>query len=271
MPKAVRNATPPIVALYGGMDPSAGAGLPADMRVCNALGCWGWPITTAVVAQNSVAVRHVHPIPEESLRAQWRSMLEEVRPKVLKIGLLGTATAAAVALEHIPELRAAGTRVVCDPILASGLGDALSIGALERALFELLPHVDVLTPNLPEAFTLLGAPHSTTNFEGLWTLADKLLELGPAAVVLKGGHVEGAPGDLLVSRGVRRAYLNHDPIEEDVHGTGCHLASAIACGLALGKCLEGAVEDAKHYLDQLLHEGRCTSSRGRSILLPLGK
>ncbi|PIW00752.1 MAG: bifunctional hydroxymethylpyrimidine kinase/phosphomethylpyrimidine kinase [Deltaproteobacteria bacterium CG_4_9_14_3_um_filter_63_12] len=257
---------PPVVALYGGTDPSGGAGLPADLRVCGDFHCWGWPVTNAVIAQNSRTVRHVHPVPAESLRAQWQSMLGEVRPVVLKIGLLGSPAAVDVALEFLPSLRATGARVVCDPILSSGLGDALSVGDLERALSKLLPCVDVLTPNLPEAVRLVGAkPLGTDELRGL---AEALLRLGPQAVVLKGGHLPGAPGDLLASAGMTRFYPNEERFDEDVHGTGCHLASAIACGLALGHSLEDALEEAKRYLARLMRAGRCASPRGRSILLP---
>lgn len=262
----------PRLVLVGGTDPCGGAGLPADLRACEALGCWGFGVVTAVVVQSTLGVRRFEVMSPELVAEQWDCVLDDA-PTVsgAKLGMLGSAAVARVLGPRLAALQAAGCPVVYDPVLASGHGVALSGDALVEAVREVvLPAVTVLTPNVPEAERVLGlGAGSIIDLEGALEAAAALCALGPRAVLLKGGHLPGAPGDVLVvGAGERRSVLSHGqlPGALDIHGTGCHLASALACGLARGERIEEAAAEARAVFLGWLAGARLRPGRGREIL-----
>ena len=199
----------------------------------------GTTAITAITAQNTVGVTAIHQIPPETILAQVRAVLADIRVDAVKVGMLGTAEtvrAVAQALDELP----AGTPVVVDPVMVAESGARLLDADAQRALIEeILPRASVLTPNLPEARALAGPRAVATGGEEdevLAALARALLALGPAAVVITSGH-RGRAVDLFVgSADAARLVEIEGPRHPDgaAHGSGCTHSSVLAAQLALG-------------------------------------
>ncbi len=269
----------PLVLTIGGVDPSSGGGLSADLETLAAHGCFGMSACTAVTAQNSREVRLVEPVRAEVLQAQIETLLSDFRFAAVKIGMLATeANVGVVAAALRRDL--AGVSVVLDPVLAASSGDALSTPAMVSALrSELLSLVTLVTPNLDEARALT----ETTLTPGLGDEAEmtgaglSLVRSGARAVLVKGGHLAGAPRDVLVTgdgagdvrwfatnpNGASARVASHG-----VRGTGCRLAAAIAAGLARGLRLDEAVHGARDYVGLLLATRVTHPGAGRGYILP---
>jgi hydroxymethylpyrimidine/phosphomethylpyrimidine kinase len=251
------------VLTIAGSDPTGGAGIPADLQVFRDFGFHGVSALTAAVDQDGRRVIAIRPTPPDQVGAACRRIIEIARPVAVKIGLLhsgATARAVAGCLEVLePEIP-----VVLDPVLAAGNGDeSLSERGLAKALgAALFDRVTVVTPNLPEAERLLE--RSIPHFEAAKTAALELSERGGLWVLLKGGHLPGAPADLLAHAGDVLTLVNEHHHDIDVHGTGCHLASAIACLLALGYTVPEAVQRARSYLQDCR---RVTTRMSRAVIV----
>ncbi len=235
------------VLAVGGADPTAGAGVYADIRTLDALGVMPAAAVTAVTVQDGRRVRSVEPVTPALVVAQARVALETLPVVVVKTGMLARA-ATARALSRL--LAGRRVTVVVDPVLASGSGDPLGDAGLETALkrhlFRLAP---ILTPNAVEAERLSGV--RIRDAHGAIRAGEVLLELGASAVVVTGGHLRGDPCDVLITAdSVRRWSSRRLPI--DMHGTGCAFAAALAAGLAHGHALERAVAGARSYVRRLL-------------------
>jgi hydroxymethylpyrimidine/phosphomethylpyrimidine kinase len=222
-----------------GSDSGGGAGIQADLKAFARSGVHGASAITAVTAQNTVGVRAIHQIPPETILAQVRAVLEDIRVDAVKVGMLGTAAGALAVAQALDELPA-GTPVVVDPVMVAESGAPLLDGDAQRALIEeIVPRATVLTPNLPEARALAGdaavAPSADEDAEAE-ALARTLLALGPAAVVITGGHRERAV-DLFLAAGdqsqpIEIAGERHP--DGAAHGSGCTHSSLLAAQLALG-------------------------------------
>lgn len=236
----------PIALTIAGSDSGGGAGIQADLKTFSALGVYGASVITALTAQNTRGVSGIHDVPPDFVRAQIDAVLSDLDVKAIKIGMLSVpatieAVAAGIAGFEGP--------VVLDPVMVAASGDSLlSASAVETLKTRLMARAMLVTPNLPEAARLLGQPVATDE-AGMEAQGRALLALGAKAVLVKGGHGEGAESvDLLVSAGrVARFALPRIP-SRNAHGTGCTLSSAIAAGLAKGLALEAAVGAAKDYV-----------------------
>ena len=230
-----------------GSDPSGGAGVQADLRVFAALGVAGWSAITALTVQNTQGVQAVHAVPADVLEAQVEAVLTDATDlRAVKIGMLGGAAQVRVVAKLLRRFRP--PNVVLDPVLASTGGAPLLNEAGRAALLaELLPLCDLVTPNVDEAEILAPlAPSGALSPE-------RLQKRGVGAMLLKGGHLPGAPDDLLVcADGTTRRFPGERVATEHTHGTGCFLASAIAAHLARGRTMEEAVGAAKRLLTQAL-------------------
>lgn len=262
----------PLVGLtIAGTDPTSGAGVSVDMQVCRDFGLHPMMAITAILAQNSQGVRRLEALDAGLVRAQLEAIVDDRTPDVVKIGLLPTVAIVEVVAAWLAGL-GAEVPVVLDPVMASGInGQVLVETELPGAMLELLPpHVDIWTPNLPEARILTGLGDG----DGA-TLAQTLVDRGTArAVLLKMGHAEQSGRQEVVD-------LWADPvagvvelealaaIEEDVRGTGCQLASALAASLARGHQGREAAELARRYLGELLHGSRYRLGTGRAQILRL--
>ncbi|EMF00580.1 phosphomethylpyrimidine kinase [Streptomyces mobaraensis NBRC 13819 = DSM 40847] len=242
---------PPRVLTVAGSDSGGGAGIQADLKTMLALGTHGMSVLTAVTAQNSRGVQGAWPLPAEAVRAQFRSVVDDIGVQAVKTGMLASAEL----VETVAELlTGVGAPVVVDPVGVSKHGDPLlAASALDALCLKLLPLATVATPNLDETAWLTGV-HVTSEAD-LRRAADAVLAFGPRWVLIKGGHLPGDAVDLLTdgtSEHLLRA-PRHD--NRHTHGTGCTLASAIACGLAKGLSVPDAVGAAKKYVTGAIAAG----------------
>jgi hydroxymethylpyrimidine/phosphomethylpyrimidine kinase len=229
-----------------GSDSIAGAGAQADLKTFAAHGVYAATALTAVTAQNTSGISSVFALPPELVRSQIDQILNDVEVSAVKIGMLATreiVSAVADSLEHLER-----TTIVVDPVLASAGGRTLlAPDAVSMLKERLLPLATVVTPNRAEAADLSGV--EVASLENARTAAERIAELGPRAVVVKGGHFEGAHAiDVLFYEG---RFVELDAPRAavgPVHGTGCTFASAVAAGLALGEDIPTAVRRAKQYV-----------------------
>ncbi len=238
-----------VALTIAGSDSGGGAGVQADLKVFFRFGVYGASALTLVTAQNTLGVQRVHLLPPELVYAQIQSVAQDLPIHAAKTGALGSGEIVEKVAEAVERF---GVRpLVVDPVMVAKSGDALLAGEAVAVLKErLFPLATLLTPNRLEAEALLGRPIRT--LEEAEAAARDLLALGPGAVLLKGGHLEGEAVDLLATReGVRRFPAPRVPTK-NTHGTGCTLSAAIAALLALGKPLEEAVAEAKAYLTRAL-------------------
>jgi hydroxymethylpyrimidine/phosphomethylpyrimidine kinase len=240
------------VLVIAGSDSSGGAGITRDAQTLARLGARVLPVLTAVTAQTDARVSALHVVPAELVRAQMAAAFSTQTVQAIKTGMLATR---AIVLAVAAALPAAAPPIVVDPVLSSSSGEELLDSAGREALCTaLLPRTSLLTPNIPEAAVLLGTQPATTE-EQLLRQAQALLGLGPAAVLLKGGHAEGPEAvDLLLMREAAPLWLRAPRINATRRGTGCTLASAIAAGLGSGLDLPAACRQAKAHVRQLLLE-----------------
>ncbi|MFN3711528.1 MAG: bifunctional hydroxymethylpyrimidine kinase/phosphomethylpyrimidine kinase, partial [Alishewanella aestuarii] len=262
-----------IVWSIAGSDSGGGAGIQADLLTMRAFGVHGCSLITAITAQSSVEVARVELVSEQMLAAQWQTLLADLPPVAIKIGLVASraqqqqlATLLATLPTTIP--------VIMDPVLIASCGDTLTLEPGSDALPE-LPELyrfaSLLTPNLPELAALTGL--AVTTPAQIITATACLLTQGVRAVLVKGGHASGCKQlalDYLAS--TRQQYWLASPRidTEHNHGTGCSLASAIASALALGYPLDDAIVLAKAYLNRGLSAAYATG-KGAGTLnhLPL--
>ncbi len=232
---------PAPVLLIGGIDSGAGAGLLRDAETVRDLGLAARVAVTAVTAQTDRRVSAIHPVPAGTVVAQIAAATASGPIGAVKIGMLCNAGIVRAVAENLPDVP-----VVLDPVLAASSGAALLDEAgLAVLLRDLVPRVALVTPNLPEAARLasaLGRPTAASPAEQ----AAELLARGAKAVLIKGGHGEGRQSrDLLFAGDGPAVELIAPRREGTARGTGCTLASAVACGLSMGMPLESACRQAK--------------------------
>jgi hydroxymethylpyrimidine/phosphomethylpyrimidine kinase len=246
-----------------GSDSGGGAGIQADLKTFAALGVFGTSAITALTAQNTQGVAGVHPVPPEFVAAQVDAVLADLPVAAVKTGMLATAPI----LRAVAELAAAGRlpRLVVDPVMVASSGDRLLDLDAERAYMELLlPYAVVATPNLREAEVLLG--RRITTLAEQRTAAEELAALGPAAIVVKGGHaVSDTPGeavDVVVHNGTVSELRAIRVPTANNHGSGCSFASAVAAGLAKDMSIMDAIGAAKEFVHRAV-AGGATWSLGK--------
>lgn len=232
-----------------GSDSGGGAGIQADLKTFSALGVYGASVITAVTAQNTRAVTHVHPIPNAIVAAQIAAVLGDIRVDCIKIGMLGDASL----IETVAEaLSAYDGPVVFDPVMVAKSGARLLPDTARAALIaHLLPRADLLTPNLPEAAALLGCAEAMSDTD-MQAHGARLRDMGAQAVLMKGGHGQGETcTDWLIADQTLRLIAPRIATR-NTHGTGCTLSSAIAAGLAQGLTLPKAVKNAHGWLHRAI-------------------
>jgi hydroxymethylpyrimidine/phosphomethylpyrimidine kinase len=229
-----------------GSDSSGGAGVQADLKTFAAHRVYGLSAITAVTAQNTVGVTTFQALPADLVTAQLEAVMSDIGAHAAKTGMLATAAiveavAAAVAALEIPLL-------VVDPVMVAKSGDALvDDEAIATIRTELLRQARVVTPNIPEAEVLSGM--TIRSDEDRREAARTIAALGPAAVIIKGGHYPSRDIVDLLYDGNRFRDFRSERIEgTSTHGTGCTFAAALAARLALGDSLEDAVPQVQQYI-----------------------
>jgi hydroxymethylpyrimidine/phosphomethylpyrimidine kinase len=240
-----------IALTIAGSDSGGGAGIQADLKTFSALGVYGASVITALTAQNTKGVSAIHDVPADFIAAQIDAVFSDLDVAAVKIGMVSQRAAIETIAAGLERWRQ--SKVVLDPVMIAASGDRLlapdAVDVLKRVL---IPRALVITPNLPEAAALLDAPIAESEAE-MRAQGERLLALGPRAVLVKGGHAEGAESvDLLVEPNAVTRLAADRIATRNTHGTGCTLSSAIAAGLAKGVSLAEAVRAAKTYLTDAL-------------------
>jgi hydroxymethylpyrimidine/phosphomethylpyrimidine kinase len=230
-----------------GSDSGGGAGIQADLKTFAAFGVYGMSAITAITAQNTIGVQAVHAVPLAMIEAQLTSVMSDIGADAAKTGMLGTADVVELVAAAIRRL---GIRnLVVDPVMVAKSGDTLLAADARSAVRDaLLPLALVITPNLPEAETLLGRP--VRNLESMRDAARLLYDLGTPWVVVKGGHLPEEQDAIdLVYDGREFVELRSPRTQSrNTHGSGCTFSAAITAGLAAGRQPIDAINAAKEYI-----------------------
>lgn len=243
----------PRALTIAGSDSGGGAGIQADLKTFAALGVHGMSVITAITAQNTVEVKVVQDVDLEVIRAQLEAVYSDIGVDAAKTGMLHTPEIIELVAEWLQEHP---TPLVVDPVMVAKSGAALLKQEARQVLVEkLLPLATVVTPNLPEAQVLAGI--EIRSLDDQVRAAARIANLGPEAVVVKGGHLQRAAKsqDLLYIRGEIRVYEAGRIPSKNTHGTGCVFSAAIAAGLAKGLGIEEAVADAKRVVTDAIKWG----------------
>ena len=245
------SVAPPIGLTIAGSDSGGGAGIQADLKTFHAFEVFGTSAVTAVTAQNTLGVFAVHPIPVGMVRAQLDALAADLPPRAIKTGMLANAELVETVGTAIREHDRA--HYVLDPVMVATSGDRLLEEDAEAALVRhLLPIAGVVTPNLHETRLLTGLEIQTV--ADARAAARALVEMGAGAALVKGGHLEGGEAVDVLWDGVTEHVWRRPRIEtSSTHGTGCTLSAAIAAGLAHGRPLVEAVDQAIRFVARAIH------------------
>ncbi len=250
---------PPVCMTIAGSDSGAGAGIQADLKTFASLGGYGVSVITALTAQNTSQVAGIFPVAADFVSLQMETLFEDFQVDVIKIGMLYQAeivTAVQHSLKSFP-----GKWILLDPIFYSSSGmPLLSDDAWQTMIEKLFPMVTLLTPNLAEASLLAEA--KLVSRKDIEQAGKTIIEMGPQAVLIKGGHATGNQcSDCLMAR-TKNGELTINWFSQEkittnnTHGTGCTLSAAIATYLATGHSLVDAIQQGKNYLTQALLAGK---------------
>ena len=237
-----------IALTIAGSDPSGGAGIQADLKTFHQLRVYGASVITLLTVQNTRRVSKVLPLGPDFVVEQLHAVLEDLPPAAAKTGALGTAALVEALARAFGETT---FPLVVDPVMISKHGAPLIDADARTALRDLLlPRATLVTPNLHEAAELAQMP--VENLAQMRDAATRIATLGPAAVLVKGGHLEGDAVDILLHKGVFTEFRSRRFETLHTHGTGCTYSAAITAYLALGMALEDAVGAAKTFISEAI-------------------
>ncbi|MCL5947468.1 MAG: bifunctional hydroxymethylpyrimidine kinase/phosphomethylpyrimidine kinase [Chloroflexi bacterium] len=234
-----------VALTIAGSDSGGGAGIQADLKTFLALGVFGTSAITAITAQNTQAVKAIHELPLDMIAAQIDAVVEDLRPDCVKIGMLSSAAIVRLVAERLRRYHL--SPVVLDPVLMAKSGDVLlQPDAVQALIDELLPLATIITPNIPEAESLIGGLIKTPDDQE--EAAHSIVTLGARAAVVKGGHRPDSADDVLWHDGRAEWFRASRVDTPNTHGTGCTFSAAIASYLARGEAITASVRQAKDYL-----------------------
>jgi hydroxymethylpyrimidine/phosphomethylpyrimidine kinase len=236
-----------IAVTIAGSDSGGGAGIQADLKTFAALGVYGASVITALTAQNTQGVAAIHDVPADFIAAQIDAVFSDLDIAAVKIGMLSQGAAIEAVAKGLARHRA--KNIVLDPVMVASSGDSLlARGAVDALRTLLIPRALIVTPNLPESAALIGASPARNEAE-MEIQAREILALGARHVLIKGGHGQGEESvDLLIGQGEVVRLSAKRIATKNTHGTGCSLSSAIAAGLAKGRDVVTACQEAKTYV-----------------------
>ncbi len=231
------------VIVAGGLDPSGGAGLASDIKVCAFFNTYPLPVITALTYQNSINFFGFEPIKKEKIEKQLKSILGFYPVKFAKIGLTGNAEVLTTLVNLLHKNK---IKIVYDPVLKTSTEGIVSDNNLIDTILDNSDKFFLITPNIPEAQKITGL-----NSENQKELGEKLLQKGFQNVLIKGGHLE-KPEDMLLTKNEFTFFKGEKLETENTRGTGCALSSAIASNLASGKSLKQSIAIAKNYVTEAM-------------------
>jgi hydroxymethylpyrimidine/phosphomethylpyrimidine kinase len=240
----------PRALTIAGSDSGGGAGIQADLKTFSALGVFGMTAITAVTVQNTTGVSGYEELSPATVADQIRAVATDIGVDAAKTGMLASATIVEAVADAVAETRI--PYLVVDPVFVSKHGNRLlaedAVDALRRRI---LPLATLVTPNLPEAGGLAELPVRTR--KDMERAAEEILRFGPRAVLVKGGHLEGATAPDLFSDGTASEWIEFERIDTpNTHGTGCVLSAAICGHLARGQTLAVAVRLGKAFVTEAI-------------------
>lgn len=239
-----QNPKPPTILAIGGLDPSGGAGIVADTATLISLGVMPLTVASTLTAQNSTGVHDIFTPPPQFFRTQLEVIAEDYKIDAIKIGILGTAENIKV-LANFLKLHTY-KNIVLDPVIKSSSGETLlNKDGLKMLIDELLPLVDIITPNISETEILADTVIKTK--EDIERAAKEITKLGPKKIIIKGGHLKEKPVDLLYENN-EFYYFKSKRLPHEMRGTGCIFASSLTAYLSLGKTFQEATELAKGFV-----------------------
>ena len=251
-PQGARSAAiaakPARILVIAGSDSGGGAGIQADIKTITMLGGHAMTAVTAITAQNTTGVTGVHPVPAEMILAQIDAVVADIGVDAVKIGMIGSAFAVEQVAKRLAQLKREqpDLPIVFDPVMIATSGAALADDSTIAAFGQLMDIATVTTPNLPELARLSGQEDPVASALGL--VGDH-----GCAVLIKGGHEEGdALADALIETDNMTSWQGQRIDTTSTHGTGCTMASAIACFLGQGDTLPSAVERARTFVSVAL-------------------
>lgn len=235
----------PVALTIAGSDPSGGAGLEADLKTFHRFGVYGEAVVTLIAVQNTLGVTRVEPLPPSLVRDQIRAATSDIVPRAAKTGALGSPGVVDSVAECSLQF---SFPLVVDPVRLASRGlELLDRNAWAAFIERLLPCAFLVTPNLEEAAALAG--FAVDEYESMRRAAEKIASLGPANVLVKGGHLEGDAVDILYSRAAGfKEFRTERIVTQHTHGTGCTYSAAITAELAKGATLFSAIERAKEFV-----------------------
>lgn len=240
------------VLTIAGSDCSGGAGIQADMKTMAAHKVYGMSVITSLTAQNTTGVYGVLDIDPEFVAKQIDCVFQDIVPEAVKIGMVSNSKIIEVIVDKLKEYKA--KNIVVDPVMISTSGSKLlSDEAIDMLKNKLIKIATIITPNIPEAEVLSGMTIKTQ--EDMLDAAKKISKMLDGAVLIKGGHLVNDAIDLLYRDGEYRWFTSERINNNNTHGTGCTLSSAIASNLSKGYSIEDSIEKAKEYLTGALRDG----------------
>ena len=250
-----------------GFDPTGGAGILTDAAVFRTLGFHPLAVLTSVAVQGGSGVRSVRPLPEPFIDKELEIAFEEFQPAAVKIGMLYSPEAVNMVADFLTER---SIPIVLDPVFsASGGGELLLLSALPLLEERLIPLCRIVTPNLDEAIHFLNL--ETIDPDQIEEAATELSQRWDCSVLLKGGHLNGDPVDVLAIEGTCEKFPHHR-LQKGVRlrGTGCALSAAIAAELGDGKALKKAVSEGLRFVREAIQEAYSAGRMGEIGFLGFG-
>ena len=244
----MRNYRIPTLTIAGS-DSSGGAGVQADLKTFSAIGTYGMSVITAITAQNTQGVFLVEELSKGIIEKQIEVVFEDIEPAAVKIGMVSSPEIISSIVTSLNKYKP--KYLVVDPVMISKSGYSLLKPEAKKSLIEeLIPMAYVITPNTLEAEEIVGMKINTV--EDMREVGQKILELGPKYVLMKGGHLEGDAVDVLIGKNTFEVYKQERLERKNTHGTGCTLSSAITSHLALGYDIVEAVRLSKEYITEAI-------------------
>lgn len=233
-----------------GSDCSGGAGIQADIKTMSAHGVFAMSVITSVVAENTCRVIKIEDISVETVKAQIDAIYEDIEVNAVKVGMLSDSRIMEVVADKLTEYGA--QNIVVDPVMYAKNGMALmSPDAIDTLINRIVPIATVLTPNIPEAECISRMKIITAS--DMRKACEVIKGMGAKNVLIKGGHSDGEPIDVLLTANDELIEFSGKRIDtKNTHGTGCTLSSAIASGLALGFDMQTSVKNAKEYVTEAI-------------------
>lgn len=240
------------VLSIAGSDSSGGAGIQADLKTITCLGEYGMTAITAITAQNTKGVEGVEAVSVQMVKDQLDAVFQDIRPEAVKLGMIATPDIMEAVCEKLIQYQA--KNIVADPVMVATSGSALMENRTVRTLKErLIPLADIITPNISEAQVLSGI--SIEGKEDMIKAAEQIAAYYDGVVLVKGGHLSETADDLLYQKGKVTWFSGNRIDNDNTHGTGCTLSSAIATFLAKGYSMEESVKHAKDYVTGAIAAG----------------